>query len=127
MLAKRLLQLNLIVSSLIAFTFILLPGPTLALYGISNDSSTRFIAEYFGTTHVAFAVLVWFALSRPASELPKAVVHSFFAGEVAGTLVLLLAQLRGIMNTLGWGFVGLSLLFTVGWGYCIVKGVPKSA
>ena len=60
MIVKRLLQLNLFVSIIIAIAFLLAPKPTLALYGITGDNILYAIAQYFGTTHVAFAILLTF-------------------------------------------------------------------
>jgi hypothetical protein len=119
MLLRRILQFNLVVSALIAVAFVLFAGPTLALYGIANEPATRALAQYFGTTHLAFAVLVWFALRSAERSFIWAVVVSFFVGEVAGTAVLLFVQLRGVTNAMGWGLVVLSGLFAIAYGYCV--------
>jgi len=127
MFVKRLLQFNFIVSCIIALAFIILPGPVLALYGLGNEAATIALAQYFGSMHVAFAVLVWAALKSNERHLPRAVVVSFFAGDLVGTVILLAAQLRGTMNMMGWGFVGLSAFFALAYGYCVLKGLPRSA
>jgi hypothetical protein len=124
MFVKRLLQLNLIVSAVIAVAFIVFPGQTLGLYGIENASGTRAIAQYFGSAHFAFASLIVYALRNPEATLLRAIVRSFFGGDLVGTAVLLGIQLRGVTNGMGWELVGLSLLFTVGWGICILKRLP---
>lgn len=49
--------------------------------------------------------------------LERAVVASFFAGDTAGTLVLLSAQLRGWLGAAGWMFVAGSLVFAVSYGW----------
>jgi hypothetical protein len=119
MLLRRILQFNLVVSALIAVGFVLFASPTLALYGIPSEPATRALAQYFGTAHFAFAVLVWFALRSAERSFTWAVVVSFFAGDVAGTAVLLLVQLRGVTNAMGWGLVGVSGLFAIAYGYCV--------
>ncbi len=126
MIVKRLLQLNLLVSAIIAITFILAPAPTLSLYGIIGDKSLYTIAQYFGTTHVAFLVLQWLALRANDARFLRLMVVSFFAGDLAGSAVLLVAQLRGVMNTTGWALVGLTLLFAAGYGYGALKKLPAS-
>jgi hypothetical protein len=127
MFIKRLLQFNFICSSIIALAYIILPGSTLALYGLGNERATLALAQYFGSTHVAFAVLVWVALRSNERSLLRAVVVSFFAGDLIGTGVLLAAQVRGTMNVMGWGLVGLSAFFALAYGYCALKGLPRSA
>ncbi len=126
MLVKRLLQFNLLVSAFIAVTFILVPGPTLALYGLSGDEAFIVIVRYFGTSHVAFAVLLWLALRADDPRFLRLTVASFFAGDLTGTIVLLIAQLSGAMNSMGWALVGLSLLFALGYGYGMLKKHPAA-
>ena len=124
MFVKRLLQLNLFVSIIVAIALIIAPKPTLALYGIIGDNIFYAIVQYFGTTHVAFAILVWLSLRKNEPQLRRIIVISFFAGDLAGSLVLLIAQVRGLMNTFGWVLVGFSLLFAFGYGYCALKKLP---
>ncbi len=126
MIVKRLLQLNLLVSIIIAIAFILAPKLTLSLYGISGSDILYAIAQYFGTTHVAFAALLWFALRSNEPRLLRFIVISFFAGDLAGSVVLALAQLRGLMNASGWVLVGLTLVFAIGYGYGTFKKLPES-
>jgi len=124
MLVKRLLQLNLIVSAIIALAFLIIPGPTLRLYGIASDAAPRAIAQYFGTAHLSFAILIWYALRSHEVHCVRSIVRSFFVGDLAGTAVLLSIQLRGLMNGWGWELVGLTFLFALGWGICILRKEP---
>ena len=126
MIIRRLLQLNLLVSVMVAIAFILAPGPSLSLYGIIGDRSLYAIAQYFGTTHVAFSVLLWLALRANDARFLRVIVISFFAGDLVGSAVLLVAQVRGAMNPTGWALVGLTFLFAAGYGYGVLKKLPAS-
>jgi hypothetical protein len=126
MIAKRLLQTNLVVSSVVAFSFVFFPRHSLALYGISGDIPLLVIAQYFGSAHVAFAVVLLLAIRTNEVQLMRMLVVSFFAGDLVGSVVLVAAQLRGAMNLMGWGLVGLSALFAVGYGYCAIRKLPSS-
>jgi hypothetical protein len=126
MIVKRLLQINLLVSAIIACAFVFAPKPTLALYGISGDNILYAIARYFGTTHVAFATLLWLALRTNEPRLLRIIVVSFFAGDLTGSAVLLFAQVQGLMNRAGWTLVGLTLLFAFGYGYGALKNLAES-
>lgn len=126
MLVKRLLQLNALVSAMIAVAFIALPGQSVSLYGVTTADALHTIAQYFGATHVAFAVLLWLALRANDPRFLRAIVTSFFAGDLTGTLVLLFAQLRGALAPTGWGLVALSALFAAGYGYGVLKGLPDT-
>jgi hypothetical protein len=125
MIIKRVLQFNLLVSIILAATFILAPGLTLSFYGISGGEPLSLIARYFGTTHLSFALLIWLALRSNDARMLRFLVVSFFAGDLAGSVVLLIAQLGGVMNSMGWSMVGLSLVFAVGYGYGALKNLPE--
>ena len=122
---KRLLQLNLFISIVIAVSFIFAPKLTLSLYGFTGGSSLDTIAQYFGSTHVAFAILLWLALRKDEPQMLRTIVAAFFAGDLTGSVVLLIAQMRGFMSASGWGLVGLSFLFAVGYGYGTFKKLPE--
>jgi hypothetical protein len=125
MIIKRLLQFNIVVSAIIAVCFILVPGPSLSMYGVTGDAALHTMAQYFGTAHVAFAVLLWLALRLNDARFLRTIVVSFFVGDLTGSAVLLVAQVRGIMNTMGWALVGLSLLFAIGYGYGALRKLPE--
>jgi hypothetical protein len=125
MIIKRLLQLNIVVSAIVAVCFIFVPAASLSLYGIAGDAALHTIAQYFGTAHVAFAVLVWLALRLDDARCLRTIVVSFFLGDLTGSAVLLVAQVRGTMNTMGWALVGLSLLFAIGYGYGALRKLPQ--
>ena len=74
MIVKRLLQFNLLVSAIIAIAFIFAPKPSLALYGIIGDYTLYTIAQYFGSTHIAFAILLLFALRTNEPRLLRIIV-----------------------------------------------------
>ena len=121
MFIKRLLQFNLIVSALTAISFVGFPDTSLALYGISGDSALQTVTQYFGSTHLAFALLIGLALNLDDARFTRIIVISFFAGDLAGSVILLIAQLRGIMNSTGWILVALSLIFMLGYGYGLLQ------
>lgn len=126
MIAKRLLQFNLIVSAFTGITFIFLPASILSVYGFAGDPPHYVITRYFGTTHIAFAALLWLALRIDEPRFLRIIVLAFFVGDLSGTLVLLFAQLNNAMGTTGWALVALSFLFAVGYGYCALKKLPET-
>ncbi len=126
MIVKRLLQLNLLVCVLTAVTFIAFPDSYLSFFGISGDDGFRTFAQYFGTMHVAFAVLLFLALRSNDPRFLRMIVASFFIGDLTGSAVLLVAQLRGAMNTMGWSGVAISVFFAIGYGYGVFRKLPQS-
>lgn len=125
MFIKRLLQFNILVSIIIAAAFIFAPELTMSIYGMSGGEALYTITQYFGTTHLSFSIIIWLALRKNDHRFMRSLVIAFFVGDLVGTVVLLLAQLRGVMNSTGWGLVGLSFLFAVGYGYGLLKKLPQ--
>lgn len=121
MLARRLLQVNLVTSIVIAILFIAFPERAAALMGLATGPATRVIVQYFGATHVAFAVLIWLALRSREQYLLHMLVISFFAGDTIGTAVLLIAQLQGLLGASGWWLVVGSLFFALSYGYLTIS------
>ncbi len=124
MFIKRLLQFNLIVSALTAVSFVAFPSASLALYGLSGGGALHTMAQYFGSTHLAFALLLGLALKLDDARFTRIIATSFFAGDLAGSAILLAAQLRGTMNSMGWVLVALSLIFMLGYGYGALRKPP---
>lgn len=123
---RRLLQANLAVSAAITILFIAAPERAAVLTGLAAGPAAPVLVQYFGATHVAFAVLIGCVLRSRERILERAVVVSFFAGDTAGTLVLLSAQLRGSLGTTGWVFVAGSLAFAVSYGW-LTFARPRAA
>jgi uncharacterized membrane protein YfcA len=111
----------LIVSAAIAAFFgiglVVVTGPLLAIYGMTVDKTGTVIAQLFGSLLIGFAVLNWFARTVTDPEARRAVVLGNLAGDAVGFVVILLGQLAGIANTLGWSNVAIYLLLTLAWMY----------
>jgi hypothetical protein len=114
----------LVVSAAIAAIFgvalVVLTGPLLAIYGMTVDKTGTVIAQLFGSLLIAFAVLNWFARNVTDPEARRAVVLGNLTGDAVGFVVILLGQLAGIANQLGWSNVAIYLLLTLAWAYVLV-------
>ncbi len=111
----------LIVSAVIAAFFgiglVVVTGPLLAIYGMTLDKTGTVVAQLFGSLLIAFAVLNWFARNVTDQEARRAVGLGNLAGNAVGFVVILLGQLAGIANTLGWSNVAIYLVLTLAWAY----------
>ena len=111
----------LVVSAGIATVFgvalVLATGPLLSIYGMTVDKTGTVIAQLFGSLLIGFAVLNWFArdVTDPAGQ--RAVGLGNLAGDAVGLVVILVGQLAGIANQLGWTNVVIYLLLTMAWAY----------
>lgn len=94
--------------------FVVATGPVLAIYGITLDEAGTLVAQLFGALLISFAVLNWFARNVTDPEARQAVVFGNLAADVVGLVVILIGQLAGIANALGWSSVAIYLLLALG-------------
>jgi hypothetical protein len=111
----------LIVSAGIALIFgvglVVVTGPLLSIYGMTVDKTGTVIAQLFGSLLLAFAVVNWFARNIADPDARQAVVLGNLTGDAVGFVVILVGQLSGIANQLGWSNVAIYALLTLAWLY----------
>ena len=112
-----LMTINAIIAAVFGIAFVIVPGQTLAPYGVSADAPFRMVAQLFGAALVGFAVLTWSARKATTSEARKAIVVALFISNGLGFLLSVIGQLQGTPNALGWLNVVLYLLLALGFGY----------
>ena len=100
--------------------FLLLPEQVLGLFGVTLDTAGILFVRLLGAAIIGYGALDWFARNAEDSEARRAIVVAGFIWHLLGGVVLLLGQLSGVFNTLGWLNVGLLLLFALGFGYFLV-------
>jgi hypothetical protein len=101
--------------------FLIAPGALLGIYGLSVDSVGVLLARFAGSAFICLAPLTWLAREFPDTQVRRALVISIFPTFAIGFVVALLAQISGLMNSLGWLYVALPLLFTLGYGYFLLN------
>jgi hypothetical protein len=111
----------LIVEAIFGIGFIFVPAKLLSPMGvILNETSTTF-ARLFGSAIISFPILLYFARKSDKADFKKGVVNSMFVYYLLSAALLLITQLNGQMNAMGWSVVGLHVLFTLWSGYFIIK------
>jgi hypothetical protein len=105
------------ISAIFGLAFVFVPETSLALYGITLSPGGILIARLFGAALLEFALLSWLARNAGDSEARKAIILAIFIGEAVGFIVVLLGQLSGEVNALGWSTVAVYLLLALGFGY----------
>jgi hypothetical protein len=65
-------------------------------------------------------ILTWFARNVAEAVARRAIVLSLFVYDAIAFIAMLLIQLSGGMNLLGWGVVAIYLFFAVGFGYFLL-------
>ena len=114
---KNLLMVAAVIGAAFGVAFVVASGPLLAIYGITLDKAGTLVAQLFGALLIGVAVLNWFARNVTDPEARQAVVVGNLTGDVVGFMVILIGQLAGIANALGWANVAIYLLLALGFAY----------
>ncbi len=118
----------LIVEAIFGIGFLFAPGLMMDPMGVTLDETSTNFARLFGSLIISIPVLLFFARRSASSEFKRGVVYSVFIYLLASTIILLISQLKGQMNAMGWGIVMVHFVFMVWFGYYLVnRSKPGSA
>ncbi len=118
---NKLFKVTLIVEAIFGMGFVIAPGAMLGPFGVTLNAIATSFVRLFGSALISFSILLWFALKSNKSEFKKGLVYSMFAYFLVSTVLLVIAQLAGQMNALGWSVVGIHLVLLAWFGYFLVK------
>jgi hypothetical protein len=96
------------------------PGPLLTLLGSSFGPGAAITAREYGAALMGIFILTWFARNAAESVARRAIVLSLFAYDAIAFVAMLLIQLSGGMNLIGWSIVAIYLFFALGFGYFLL-------
>ena len=102
--------------------FILFPGTVLDPLGATIGETATVFARLFGSAILSFVILLWSARKSLQAEFRLGVANSIFVFYVLIAVLLLIAQMKGQMNPLGWSVIVLHAALALGYGYFLVKG-----
>ena len=115
----------LIVEAIFGIGFLFVPGLMMDPMGVNLDETSTTFARLFGSLIISMPVLLFLARRSASSEFKRGLVYSVFIYLFASTIILLITQLKGLMNAMGWSIVILHLLFMIWFGYYLIKGVKR--
>lgn len=113
--------LNAFFALLFGLGFVLVPAMVLSWYGVVLDANGLYIARLLGAALLSFGILSWLVRNSTDSSVIRAVVLSFFIGNMLGFLLSLIDQLQRPENPLDWSTVAIYLLLGLGFGYFYFK------
>lgn len=114
---NSLLMIAAVIAAAFGIAFVVASGPLLAIYGITLDKAGTLIAQLFGALLIGLAVVNWLARHVTDPQGQQAVVLGNLVGDTVGFVLILIGQLGGIANALGWVNVALYLLLALGFAY----------
>jgi hypothetical protein len=111
----------LIVEVLFGIGFIFVPGFLMGPMGVTLDETSTTFARLFGSLIISIPVLLFFARKSASTEFKRGVVYCIFTYLLVSTIILLITQLKGLMNPMGWSIVILHFVFMLWFGYYLIK------
>lgn len=96
------------------------PDWLLTLLGSSFGPGAAITAREYGAALIGNLVLTWLARKAEDSVARRAIIWALFVYDAIAFVAMLVIQLQGGMNLLGWGVVAIYLFFTVGFGYFLL-------
>jgi hypothetical protein len=118
---KTLFLAYMIVEAIFGLGFLFAPGFLMSPMGVTLDETSTTFARLLGALILSIPVLLFFANKSPGNEFKRGVVYSIFIYLLLSTILLLITQLKGLMNNMGWGIVFVHLVFMIWFGYYLIK------
>ena len=111
----------LIVEAIFGIGFLFVPGLMMDPMGVPLDETSTTFARLFGSLIISIPVLLFFARKSASTEFKRGVVYCIFTYLLVSTIILLITQLKGLMNPMGWSIVILHFVFMLWFGYYLIK------
>jgi hypothetical protein len=125
MTAKMFLTIGSIFAILYGIGFLLLPGPSIALYGTEPEPHLILLVRYFGSALLGFGVLQWLGKDFRDWEAVRAVMVAIIILNGVGLLVTLSGMVDGLLNSTAWVSIVVYALFLAGALHCLSAGARK--
>jgi hypothetical protein len=113
----NLFAVNAVIAGLFGLAFVFAPARLLAQYGLAVDAGFALVAQLFGAALIGYAILTWLVRKAADSDSRRAIVLALFISDAVAFVLALMAQLKGLVTSLGWSTVAIYLLLAVGFAY----------
>jgi hypothetical protein len=110
---NTLFLISMVFETIFGIGFIFAPDLLLGPMGVTLDEAAKTFARLFGSAIISFPFLLYFARKSTNLEFKKSVINSMFVYYFVSTILLLITQLNGQMNSMGWSVVGLHMILTL--------------
>lgn len=115
----------LIVEVIFGIGFLFVPGLMMDPMGVTLDETSTTFARLFGSLIISVPVLLFFVRKSSSTEFRRGVVYSIFTYLLVSTIILLITQLKALMNPMGWSIVILHFVFMLWFGYYLIKPAKR--
>jgi hypothetical protein len=124
---RTLFLLNAFVAFLLGLAFLVVPALAISQFGVDSYTSTRMIAQFFGTAMLTLGLLLWFAKDVTNDTVQKRMGIALLVGSLAGALVTVLGTVSGTLRANAWMAIVVYVLFGLGYAYLIFLRKPQAS
>jgi hypothetical protein len=118
---STLMIIKAVVCLVLGSLILIVPDFVYSLFGGSLNDAGFIAAREYGAAMFGILMITWFARNAGESQARWAIILGLFVYDAIGFVVILVAQLNGLLNPLGWSIVALYLLLALGFGYFLVN------
>jgi len=97
--------------------FVIAPTQLSSLFDMSSTLTSDFAFRLYAIAWIGVGLLAWLIRQSEDYDIQEPVLTALFVTDFGGFLVVLFAQVAGLMNALGWSVVILLLLLSVANAY----------
>jgi hypothetical protein len=115
----------LIVEAIFGIGFLFFPDLLMGPMGVTLDATSASFARMLGSLMISIVVLVFFARRSTNPEFRKGLIYCVLVYLFISTIVLVIDQLNGLLNAMGWSIVILHLVFLIWFGYYALTYKPS--
>jgi hypothetical protein len=108
-------------SILFGLEFLLIPEMALAQYGVPTEPHNLMQSRYFGSTLLAFGLLLWLARGAQEAAVQRALLLASVVGNLIGLLLSLWARFNGLQGLLAWLSAGVYGALLLGALYYLLR------
>src|SRR5712691_9407723 len=127
---KSALNILLIITVILALVFglgfVLVPTTLWALYGVKLNTAGVYLSQLFGTANIGIGLVIFFVRGAGAPGIGRRLAMGILGWVIVEGIVVLLGQLAGVMNVLGWLFVGLDLVLAVAYAFFLLAAPARA-
>jgi ABC-type Mn2+/Zn2+ transport system permease subunit len=124
---RTLFLLNSFVAFLLGLAFLVVPTMAISQFGVDSYTSTKMIAQFFGTAMLTLGLLLWFAKDVTSEAVQRHMGISLLVGSLAGALVTVLGTVSGTLRANAWIAIVVYILFGLGYAYLVFMKKPQTS
>lgn len=124
---RTLFLLNSFVAFLLGLAFLVVPTLVIGQFGVDSYTSTRMVAQFFGTAMLTLGLLLWFAKDVTSVEVQRHMGIALLVGSLMGAIVTVIGTATGTLRDNAWMAIVLYLLFGLGYAYLVFLKKPQAS